>query len=301
MASIRTDLAMEAREIWQESAQKTTRLPGVLAQEREVGGFMITTVQVLDEEGEKELCKPIGTYVTIELGALARREEGAFTRGAEALAGEIRSMLGRAPSSPVLVAGLGNPAVTPDAIGPKTVRHTMATRHLADSEPQYFGNFRRVSVLEPGVLAMTGVESVDLIRAVVDKLHPEYVIVVDALASRRLSRLCSTIQLADTGIAPGSGVGNRRGEINAATLGVPVLALGVPTVVDAATMAADLMEKAGLSGVTADEMRKFGGEMIVTPREIDSRVGDISKLLGYGINLALHDGLTVADVDMFLS
>lgn len=301
MAQRRTDLALEAREIWQESAEKETKLPGVEAGEREVDNYLITTVKVLDERGEEALSKPKGKYVTIELGSLCRREDGAFSKGAKVLAEELRAMLALSPKDSVLVTGLGNPAVTPDAIGPKTVRHTMATRHLTEREPEYFGNFRRVSVFESGVLAMTGVESAEMVKAIADRLHPDCVIVVDALASRRMSRVCRTVQFSDTGIVPGSGVGNSRSAINSQTLGTRVVALGVPTVVDAATLASDLVEQAGMQGCRPEDLERFGGEMIVTPREIDSRVGDISKLLGYGINLALHEGLTVEDVDMFLS
>ncbi|MGE4484359.1 MAG: GPR endopeptidase [Oscillospiraceae bacterium] len=301
MTERRTDLALEARELWQESAEKESQLPGVEAGEREVDNFMVTTVKVLDERGEKALNKPMGKYVTIELGSLCRREDGAFPKGVKVLADELRSMLGLIKKDSVLVAGLGNPDITPDAIGPKTVRNTMATRHLTEKEPEYFGNFRRVSVFESGVLGMTGVESAEMIKAVSDRLRPECVIVVDALASRRMARVCRTVQLADTGIVPGSGVGNSRSAINSETLGTKVIALGVPTVVDAATLAADLVEQAGMQGCKPEELEKFGGDMIVTPREIDSRVSDISKLLGYGINLALHDGLSVEDVDMFLS
>ena len=301
MSSKRTDLAVEAQELWRESAQKQTELRGVIAGDKSVDGFKITTVKIENEEGARALGKPVGKYVTLELDKFIRREENAFKSGALALADEISKMLGLRANDAVLVVGLGNSAITADAVGPATAKNTMVTSHLVDKIPGVFGGMRRVFVLEPGVLGTTGIESAELIKAVVERLCPNQVIVIDALASRKLARICRTVQLADTGIIPGSGVGNARAAINRETLGVPVTAIGVPTVVDAVTLALDLAEKAGADGIRRGDFEKFGGEMIVTPKEIDSNVSDISKLIGYAINLALHRGLTVDDVTMLLS
>ena len=298
--NIRTDLALEAKELWQESAQETTELPGVRAAEIQRGKFHVTTVEILDEQGEKALCKPKGKYVTVELDALVRREENAFADAAELLAVELRDMMGLAGTDSVLVAGLGNAAITPDAVGPETVGFVMVTRHLKERMPEQFAAFRPVAAVRAGVLGTTGMESADLIAAVAGRLSPACVVAVDALASRRMDRLCRTVQLSDTGIVPGSGVGNSRAALNRDTLGVPVIAVGVPTVVDAATLAAELAERAGVPGLEGRDMGEEG-HMIVTPREIDRSVKDISKLIGYSLNLALHEGLTVTDVDMFLS
>lgn len=300
MAAKRTDLALEAREIWQEEAGEQTQLSGVEAYDKDSRGFKVTTVKILNEEGSKELCKPIGTYVTVQLDSLIRREDEAFDRGAAAIAEEIRSIAGLGDGDKVLVAGLGNRAITPDAIGPETVKHTLVTRHLKDKEPETFGAFRSVAAMETGVLGTTGIESARLIKAAVDSIKPDCVIAVDALASRSMDRVCRTVQIADTGIVPGSGVGNGRAALNSETLGVKVIAVGIPTVVDAATLASDMVMSSGGS-VDEDRLRSLGGDMIVTPREIDSRVTDCAKLLGYGINLAMHKGLTVEDVTMFLS
>lgn len=271
------------------------------AKEKTVKGFGVTTVKIVNENGQKELCKPIGTYVTIELGSLIRREEEAFQNGTAVLAEELENMLKPAGEGGVLVVGLGNRAITPDTIGPKAVRNTMVTRHLKASMPKEFGAFREVSAVETGVTGTTGIESAELVRAVVEKVKPGCVIAVDALASRQMERVCKTIQIADTGIVPGSGVGNSRAALNRETLGIPVIAVGVPTVVDAGTLAVDIAEKAGSKDINAEEYRNLGGDMIVTPREIDTNAHDISKLIGYGINLALHKGLTIEEVDMFLS
>lgn len=299
-ANIRTDLAVEEKELWAESAGEQTKLSGVEARDKNSFGFEVTTVKILDEEGERELHKPRGTYVTIGLDEVIRREEDAFTRGVSALKSELSEMMDLQEGQSVLVVGLGNEAITPDAIGPKTAQNTMATRHLVERMPEHFGGFRQVSVLETGVLGTTGIESAEIIRAVTEKVAPDWVIVVDALASRKLGRVCRTIQLADTGIVPGSGVGNSRAAINRDYLGVPVIAVGVPTVVDAATLAADLMEQSGMGETNSERFSDIGGNMIVTPKEIDSQVNDISKLIGYGINLALHEGIEIDDVNMFI-
>ena len=175
--------------------------------------------------------------------------------------------------------------MTPDAVGPLAADSILITRHLIDAMPQHFSGFRPVAALRPGVLGTTGVESAEAVRGLVDRLHPSAVIAVDALASRRVGRVCCTVQFSDTGIIPGSGVGNDRAGLSRDTLGIPVAAIGLPTVIDA--------------GGFSDDPR--AEQMFVTPRDIDTVVRDAAKLIGYGINLALHDGLTIGDVDMFLS
>ncbi len=295
----RTDLAMEAREIWQESAGKTTKLDGVEAKEETVNGFAVTTVRVINENGAKALGKPVGTYVTMELGGLLRREETAFSRAVETAARILCKLTELRDSDTVLVTGLGNAAITADAVGPKVARGTLVTWHLTESMPDIFGGFRKVSAIETGVLGTTGIESGDMVSALVNRMKPDCVIAVDALASRSLSRLCSTIQITDTGIVPGSGVGNARQALDRATLGVKVVAVGVPTVVDAATLAADIMEQ---SGISADEKRlaPLSGGVIVTPKEIDTRVNEISRLVAYAINMAAQ-GMSVDDITMMTS
>jgi len=294
----RTDLAVEARDIWAESARETTALSGVQAEEQIAHGYPVTVVRILDQTGEEALGKPQGTYITVELDALNRREEDAFRRGVFALRDHLLPLLHLGQDDTILVVGLGNRAVTPDAVGPMTAKHTLATRHLVDQAPEHFGTFRRVAVVQPGVLGTTGLESAETVQAIAQRLRPDRIIAVDALASRKLSRVCRTVQLCDTGIVPGSGIGNNRAALNEQTLGIPVVALGVPTVVDAGTLAADLLEEAGRGTATPPEFEGFGGGMVVTPKEIDAQVEDVSKLLGYALNCALHEGLTIEDVDM---
>ena len=278
----RTDLAVEARELWQEGAGQAARLPGVTAEDHSREGIPVTTVHILDEEGEKALGKPRGNYVTLTLD--------------RAVAGELSSLLeGVAPDGLVLVVGLGNRAITPDAIGPKVHERTLVTRHLVRQMPEHFGSFRPVASLAAEVLGNTGMESGEVARAVCEDIRPACVIAVDALASRSLDRLCRTVQLADTGITPGSGIGNHRVGLNRESLGVPVIAVGVPTVVDGATLAADLTGTEDLPPLGA------GGSLLVTPTDIDSQVSDLSHIIGYGISLALQPGLTVEDLDLLLN
>lgn len=288
----RTDLAMEERELWQERAGETTQLPGVRAREVRGRGISTTVVEILNQEGVRALRKPVGTYVTLELERGLLRDPAGFSRAAVRLGRELHRML---PSSgPVLVAGLGNSAVTPDAIGPRTLDHLVVTRHLGASFPQ----LRPVSAIAPGVLGTTGLESVEVVRGIVERAQPCCVVVVDALASRSLDRVCTTVQLTDTGITPGSGVGNRRAAFDKGTLGVPVLAVGVPTVVEAFTLLEDVLEEKGCKN--QEKSIKIDKSMVVTPKDIDARIGHISRLLGYGISLGLHKSLRVEDVGCFV-
>lgn len=301
MLKRRTDLALEAKELWAESAEKETKLEGVRARDSLREGYQVTTVDILDEQGASSLGKPVGSYVTVQLEALARREEDAFGRAARAIAAELNGLLKLPEEATCLVVGLGNRAITPDAIGPGVADHTMVTRHLVEQVPEHFGSFRPVAALAAGVLGTTGVESGELVKAVAEKIRPGCIIAVDALASRSMDRVCTTVQLANTGIVPGSGVGNHRAALNRETLGVPVIAVGVPTVVDAGTLAADILAEAGQEGLDPEALAGAGDGLMVTPRDIDQRVADLVKVIGYGINLALQPGLTIEDVDLSLS
>ena len=200
-------------------------------------------------------------------------------------------------SGSALVVGLGNAAMTPDAIGPLALDSLLITRHLLSAMPKQFAGFRPVAAFRTGVLGITGVESAEAVRGLVAEVQPAMVIAVDALASRRVGRVCTTVQLSDTGIIPGSGVGNHRAALNRETLGVPVIAIGVPTVVDGATLAADLLEEAGITEIDPDRLRTG---MMVTPRDIDQQVRDLGKVIGYGINWALQD-LEIQEMAALLS
>ena len=275
----RTDMASEAHRLWQKSAAALDRLNGVKAEEQEAGAFKVFCMQIDSEEGAKALGKPCGRYVTLELPRFFTRGDEEFSAAVAQLASLLRPLL-RGSDGLSLVVGLGNEQITPDALGPAAVRQVFPTRHLKQSETKLFSSFSEVAVCTPGVLGATGIESAAQIAAFCASLKPARVIVVDALAGADPERLCRTVQLADSGIAPGSGVGNDRACLSEASLGVPVTAIGVPTVIDAAL---------------------FGGEtslaqLFVTPRDIDAVIRAAGRLIGYAIDLALHPGLNFEEL-----
>ena len=298
MFAKRTDLALEARELWQESAEKATRLNGVKATKQRAEGYPVTRVDILDERGEQALGKPRGTYRTVDLTTFWQRRSDFFERAVRAVGGQLKDLL--PGNGPVLVVGLGNGAMTPDAIGPLAADSVLVTRHLIAAMPKHFSGFRPVAVFRTGVLGTTGVESAEAVRGLVEQVQPALVIAIDALASRRVGRVCTTVQLSDTGIIPGSGVGNHRSALNRETLGVPVFSIGIPTVVDAATLAADLLEESGIMDIDGDKLRSSQQNLMVTPRDIDQQVRDLGKVVGYGINWALQD-LEIEEINALLS
>ncbi len=291
--NFRTDLAIER----QEYREKET-LDGVLSRTETVEGIKVTTIEIINEQGERLIGKPAGKYITLETDKLYKSSE-AFSSASQVLCSELRRLLPERGT--VLVAGLGNEDITPDALGPKSLDLLLATRHISGefAESLGLGELRSVAGIVPGVLGKTGIETVEIIGGVVKRISPSCVIVIDALASRNTERLGTTVQLCDTGVAPGSGVGNRRKGINSETLGVPVIAVGVPTVVDALTMAADVFEKAGvdLPDMDFSEHR----QMMVTPKEIDSLIDKAAHLIAMGINTALQKNLTAAEIAEIVS
>lgn len=293
--AFRTDLAVEAIE----NHKSAAALPHVRQSDRMLEGFAVHEVRILSEDAAREIGKPQGRYLTLELDALIRREEDAFPRACKALSTLLRELLPRPNDGPVLIAGLGNRMITPDAIGPQTADHVIATRHLIAQSPDICADWRPVSALAPGVLGQTGVETGEVICGVLDRVRPAAVIAVDALAAGRLSRLLRTVQLADTGITPGAGVGNARAALNEETLGVPVIAVGVPTVVDGATLAHEISSQLGQPDCEA--LDDLSQPVMITTRDIDREVADISRMIGYAVNMALHPHLSVADIDLYLS
>ena len=293
--SFRTDLAVEAIENMDQAADHQQ----VRQTERTLEGFSVNEVESRADHAARESGKPRGRYLTLELDALIRREEDAFPRACKALSTLLRELLPRPNDGPVLIAALGNRMITPDAIGPQTADHVIATRHLVAQSPEVFADWRPVSALAPGVLGQTGVETGEVICGVLDRVRPAAVIAVDALAAGRLSRLLRTVQLADTGITPGAGVGNARAALNKETLGVPVIAVGVPTVVDGATLAHEISSQLGQPACEA--LDDLSQPVMITTRDIDREVADISRMIGYAVNMALHPHLSVADIDLYLS
>lgn len=289
---IRTDLAVEAKVLEDTSGS----LPSGVRLQRQVHhGIEATIVELKTRAAAEAVGKPKGTYITVELGRVLRREKESFEGSVHTIAGYLRDMLALPNNLPVLVAGLGNREVTPDAVGPLTADHILVTRHMLQKMPKEFGHFRPVGAVVPGVLGTTGIESAETVRALTERTEAAAVIAVDAIAARDTGRLCSTIQLSNTGITPGSGIGNSRCALDRSTLGVPVIAIGVPTVTDAATMAADLFQRTGMD-VEEKQLRQVSTGMIVTSSDIDRRVREISRVLAYSINFALQPHLNLEDL-----
>lgn len=287
---IRTDLALEQTQ----AVERSGALPrGVTVRRENRLGMEATVVEITSRAGEKAVGRPKGIYVTVDMEGVLRREKDSFQQAVGCIAGYLRELLGLPERLPVLVAGLGNREITPDSVGPLTADHILVTRHMVQQMPKEFGAFRPVTALVPGVLGTTGMESAETVRAMAEKSEAAAVIAIDAIAARDTARLCSTVQLSNTGISPGSGIGNHRNALNESTLGVPVIALGVPTVTDAGTLAMDILEQAGV------EPQGFSGGatgMIVTCSDIDRRVREIARVLSYGINSALQGGLGLEEL-----
>ncbi|MDR0951342.1 MAG: GPR endopeptidase [Oscillospiraceae bacterium] len=287
----RTDLAAEVRDILREAS--ANEISGVEFSEEKYNGINYHILELLTDEASEKMGKPKGVYCSVEIEPVMRRDSDIFPSAVQAAASLIRRFMPENSPSTVLVAGLGNRSITPDAVGPLATDATLVTRHLKQFMPRDFAAFRDVAVITPGVLGTTGIESAVYIKSICDAMHPDWVIVIDALAAGGMDRLCRTLQITNTGITPGSGVGNSRNAINTETLGVPVVAVGVPTVVDLRSLLPDSVE-------ALPTLENGGGEMIVTPRGIDSQVACIGRVIGYAVNLALHDGITISDIDLLL-
>lgn len=287
----RTDLAVEERELLGED------IKGVRFSSEEIGGLPVERLQILTKRAGQLLKKPAGTYITAQLPPLTDNIRDTDSR-VRALSGELRRLL--PVNGLVLVAGLGNIEITPDALGPKAASRVLATRHIRGELARSTGldRLRAVAVVNTGVTGQTGIETGELLLGIVKNIRPSAMIAVDALASRRLERLGCTVQISDTGIAPGAGVGNRRARIDAQTMGVPVIAVGVPTVVDALTLAFDLLEiddeKEGLA--LSKEISPQGRSMVVTPKEIDLLIDRAARLISLSINMALQTDIEVEDL-----
>lgn len=324
MISIRTDLAIEAKEICEKDSKGN--IPGVEIEEDKDGDIKVSTVRIINEQGEKSMGKPIGSYITIEIPHFVHYDSDTMDQVSSVLAEHLEPLIKLDDSMTALVVGLGNWNITPDALGPKVISKLMVTRHLKQLVPDSIDEgIRPVCALAPGVLGLTGIETGEIIRGVVEKIKPNLVICIDALASRKMERVNTTIQIGNTGISPGSGVGNRRMELSERTLGIPVIAIGVPTVVDAATMANDTIDlvldemiKAAQSGSQFYDMLKsidknekqrmiqeilqpYVGNLMVTPKEVDMVIDSMSKIVANGINIALQPALDLEDINRYIN
>ena len=295
MNKIRTDLALEMRESFPED---DVEIKGVVLTENydEANNIRVSVVEIKDEKGSQAMQKPIGTYITIEAPDINESNEDYYKPASEEIARHLRSLAGNLKREEILVVGLGNREVTPDALGPQVVDNLFITRHLIREYGKEFKDKHHlgsVSAISPGVMAQTGMETLEIIKGIIKETKPKLLIVIDALASRSVSRVNTTVQLTDTGISPGSGVGNNRKALNEASLGTKVIAIGVPTVVDAATIVADTLTKyMEQSGFDENDINQFIYEireqqienMIVTPKNIDESVKRISYTISEALN-----------------
>ena len=292
---IRTDLALEARESFPED---NVEIKGVVLTEdyNEDIKVKVSTVIIKDEKGAQAMQKPIGTYITLEAPEMRDSEDEYRKKVAEEVAKHLRTLAGDLKREEILVVGLGNRDVTPDALGPQVVDNLFITRHLINEygkdfkERHQLGN---LSAISPGVMAQTGMEAVEIVKGIIKETNPKLVIVIDALASRSTTRVNTTIQLTDTGISPGSGVGNNRKALNEESLGVKVIAIGVPTVVDAATIVSDTLtqymknsdfDEAEIDTFISEVREQQIDNMFVTPKDIDESVKQISFTVSEAIN-----------------
>ncbi len=313
----RTDLALELQE--ELNRAQTHDLDGIETETGKHGEVKITKVKITSEQGAKKLGKPIGTYITLEMENLTFQDTEQYKQACNALKEAIELLHQPDRNRPILVVGLGNRFITADALGPKVADRIFVTRHLHGQLQEVFGDtLASVCAVAPGVLGITGVETAEIVEGVCARVHPGLILVIDALAAREAKRLNTTVQLCDTGITPGSGVGNSRAAFNKERFGVPVLAIGVPTVIDALTMAYNTafavlhaaQSQSGdtlscLQNLTASELyeavENIMGQQVenltVTPKEVDFAMERISKVIAGGINLYLHKDMTVEELD----
>jgi spore protease len=305
---IRTDLAMEATEAYGQQ-----QIPGVNVTNEVIQGIKKTKVSITTPEGEKAIGKKIGTYVTFESKNMAKGDPIADENCSKALAEEIKSMAGNALDGGILVVGLGNRMVTPDALGPEVCDLVFVTRHMIEYAPETIdARVGNVSAISPGVLGITGLETGEIIEGVVEHTKPTLIIAIDSLASRSIERVSTTLQIGDSGIAPGAGIGNKRKALDKETLGIPVLAVGVPLVVYASTIANDLME-AAMTKTLQDSKTQYrvqdilrgmsdveGADMIVTPKEIDKVIKDLARIISDALNISLHKNMTLEETRKYM-
>ena len=324
MISVRTDLAIEARDMYTQENKR--ELDGVIVDEEKEDDIKITTVTIESDEAGEELGKPKGTYVTIDFPEFTPYDGETMDRVSKVVDNVLSRLINMPEDKLALVVGLGNWNVTPDALGPKVTEKIMVTRHLKQVMPDAIDDsVRPVCCISPGVLGITGIETGEIIKSLVEKIKPDLVICIDALGSRKLERVNRTIQISDTGISPGAGVGNHRMKINEESLGVKVVAIGVPTVVHAATIANDTidlvldeliskaekgkdfynmlksLDRVEKSNLINEILNPSFGDLMVTPKDVDAIIESLSKIIANGINMAVQPNLDMEDINKFMN
>lgn len=318
---VRTDLAIESREIY--SKDKEVEIEGVIVTKDSLKDIDITRIEIVNENGSKSLAKPKGNYITLEIRGIEYADHELKDNVSIALRDELLGIIDNEDDLRVLVVGLGNKQVTPDALGPLVVSKIKVTRHLFISyKKDSDETMSCVSSIIPGVMGMTGIETMDIIKGIVEKTKPNLIIAIDALAARKKERINTTIQITDTGISPGAGVGNHRSQLNEESLGVKVIAIGVPTVISSYTVVVDTLREisetvgnditgkyfAKLNDILQNDestleeiMVKCNESLIVTPNNIDSILNNYCHIISTAINMTLHKGLELQDINKYLN
>jgi len=310
LINFNTDMADERRDIYKKANKIEENIPGIETEEKVVNKeIKVSKVKIIDKQGEEAIGKPIGSYITIDIKKLKVADQEQIQKASETVTAELKELINKhvEAKGDILVVGLGNSYVTPDSLGPKVVKDIDVTRHLLKYASQYMDeNTRPVTAISPGVLGTTGIETMEIIKGIVDNIKPKLVIVIDSLASKSIERISSTVQIADTGIVPGAGVGNARNEISQKTLNIPVIAIGVPMVVDAATIASDSidlfiekLQQEAKSNEYLNQLKEVNKyelirealipkdyNLIVTPKEIDDLIENMKDVVARGINFA---------------
>ena len=324
MRNLRTDLALENREMLQEGRAES-EINGVEVESEELGDITVTWVKITNEDGAEAMGKPIGNYITIESESMKENDPESHEEIIKIMAEKLGQLHKLNKDGKILAAGLGNRYVTPDALGPKVIDQLLVTRHMNEILPEELQNHvRSVAAIAPGVMGTTGIETGEIIKGVAERIETDVIIAIDALAARRTSRINATIQITDTGINPGAGMGNARMQLNKETMGVPVIAIGVPTVVDAATLVNDTMNhmlqemihEAPKGSdfykmlVDLEDDEKYGlikgvldpnaGNMFVTPKEVDEVIDRLTNIISNALNIALHPGIDDEDIDRYI-
>ena len=305
----RTDMALERNEMYKQQ-NKLQQIDGVEIENDRRNDVEISRIKILNETGEKALNKPIGNYITLDVKKIKLADEERLEEIAKIVADELRDTIGEHAKNTddIMIVGLGNLYVTPDALGPKVVPEIEVTRHILEYMPKAMPeDTRPVSAISPGVLGITGIETMEILKGVVDNVKPKLLIVIDALASRSIDRISSTIQISDTGIVPGAGVGNKRSEISKETLGIPVIAIGIPTVVETAVLVNDCLnlfitklQEESKSNEYLNQLKEQDNydeikeslipgdfNLIVTPKEIDDLIENMTEVVAKGINMSM--------------
>lgn len=320
--SIRTDLAMEACELLKSKEENV--VDGIKSSTKSKKDIEITFVEIYNEKGSKAVGKPLGKYITVEAPKIRVNDIDVKERVIKETADMLALLIKPNRYKNILIAGLGNRFITPDSLGPKVISKVLVTRHIKDTLPENIDdNVASVAAIAPGVMGITGIETGEILAGIVDKIKPDLLIAIDALAARKFSRVNSVIQMSDSGISPGSGVGNKRMVLDKKSIGIPVIAIGVPTVVDAATLVNDTMDRI-LEGMASasdnktfyemlgdidgeerynlinDLLTPYAENMFVTPKEVDSVIDRLADIISNAINIAVHPALTIDDINKYI-